>query len=301
VAVPTVSVILPTYNRKSLLLEALQSVFAQTYRDYEVIVVDDGSTDQTREALEPLFHAIRYISKPNGGEASARNRGIQEAQGGYVAFLDSDDLWEPRFLEVTTDYLGRHPDLGLVSTAWWTIPKGRREPRVRKPVLHGDLFPLLMRQSFISASAVVARRECFQRVGVFNESLEQAADYDMWLRIARAYPIAFLNTPLGRRRKHPGNISRNRLLLRKRALQIAEAHYDPARVSDAVYQRLRSELYISMGRAHLKLGEVEEAKTCFRQAAALTPYRPRPRRYLWMTILFGRWWGRPMWSEDHRA
>ncbi len=298
---PTVSVVIPTYNRKALLLEALQSVLAQTYRDYEVIVVDDGSTDHTREALEPLLPRIRYIAKPNGGEASARNRGIQEAQGDYVAFLDSDDLWEPAFLEVTTDYLSRHLDLGLVSTAWWTIPRGRREPRVRKPVLHGDLFPLLMRQSFISTSAVVARRECFHRVGFFHEGLEQAADYDMWLRIAHAYPIAFLNTPLGKRRKHPGNISRNRLLLRQRALQIVEAHYDPARVPKAVYQRLRSELYISMGRAHLTLGEVEEAKTCFRQAAALTPYRLRPRRYLWMTVLVGRWWRRPVWGEDRRG
>ena len=296
---PTVSVIIPTYNRRTLLLEALHSVFAQTHRDYEVIVVDDGSTDQTQEALQPLLERLRYISKPNGGEASARNRGIQEAQGGYVAFLDSDDLWEPKFLEVTTDYLGRYPDLGLVSTAWWTIPKGRREPRVRKPVLHGDLFPLLMHQSFISASAVVARRDCFQRVGLFNESLEQAADYEMWLRIAHAYPIAFLNIPLGRRRKHPGNISRNRLLLRKRALQIVEAHYDPARVSKATYQRLRSDLYISMGRAHLQLGEVEEAKACFRQAVALTPHRLRPRRYLWMTVLVKRWRGRPV-EEGHR-
>lgn len=288
---PNVSVVIPTYNRKTLLLEALVSVFAQTYQDYEVIVVDNESTDGTKEALAPFLGRIRYIRKSHGGEASGRNRGIREARLPYVAFLDSDDLWEADFLAITVTYLKENPEVGMVCTAWRTMPGGRREPRIRKRIVAGNLFPLLMRQSFVNNSAVVARRECFEKVGYFDENLPIATDYDMWLRFTSTYPVAFLNTPLVRRRKHPGNISRDRVLLREYALRVVESHYDPKKVPRSVYERLRSELYISMGRAHMKVGDVQRAKGCFRQAASVTPYRLRPLRYLWLAALAGRWRG----------
>ncbi len=285
---PTVSVIIPTYNRKALLRQALESVFAQSYRDFEVIVIDDGSTDGTEEALRPLFERIRYLSKPNGGPASARNRGIKEARGDYIAFLDSDDLWEPKFLEVTCDYLGRHDELAMVATGWRTLPEGKHRPRVAASLLHGDLFRRLIEQRFIRTSSVLARRAFMERVGGFNEGLEVAEDYDMWLRIARAYPVAFLNVPLSWGRKHSGNLSGDRLLGRLKELEVLESHYDAARVPARVFNKARSHAYISAGRCYMKLGRLGDAKACFEQALALTPYRFRPRRYLWRAKLLER-------------
>lgn len=285
--VPTVSVVIPTYNRRALLLEALASVFAQTYPDYEIIVVDNESTDGSREALTPFLDRIRYFPQAPS-VAIARNRGIREAKAPYVGFLDSDDLWEPDFLAITVRHLKENPKMGMICTASQDIPEGSRRRRIRKRVLVGDLFPLLFRQTLVNASAVVVRRECFEKVGYFDEKLATAEDYDMWLRLSSAFPIMFLNTPLVRRRKHPGNASRNRVLLRECALQVLESHYDSDRVSRSVYDRLRSELYISLGRAHSKLGDPEKARTCFRQAASVTPYRLRPRRYLFLAALAGK-------------
>lgn len=285
---PAVTVVIPTYNRKALLLQALDSVFAQTYPDYEIIVVDDESTDGTREALTPFLGRIRYIPKFHGGASSGRNRGIREARAPHVAFLDSDDLWEPDFLAITMTYLKENPEVAMVCTAWRTMPGGRRRPRIRKRLVVGNLFPLLFRQTFVRTSAVVARRECFEKVGYFDENLPVAEDYDMWLRLTFAFPITFLNAPLVRGREHPGRLSRNRVLLREYALRVVESHYDPTKVPRSVYDRLRSEIYVSMGRAHMKVGEIQRAKACFHQAADLTPYRLRPRRYLWLALLAGR-------------
>jgi glycosyltransferase involved in cell wall biosynthesis len=283
-----VTVIIPTFNRRKLVLEALASVFAQTFRDCEIVVVDDGSTDDTQEALAPFANRIRYVRKVNGGEASARNRGIQEAHTGHVAFLDSDDLWEPTFLETATKHLDRHPELGLVATACSGIPTGRDHPRIRRALLHGDLFRLLFCRNFITASAVLINGECFREVGFFNEDLDQATDYDMWLKIARAYPIAFLNKPLCRWREHAGNTSRHELRHRQCVLEIVASHFDPSRIPERMYKHRRSRLCVSLGRVYLKTGRIVEAQRCFREAIGLTPYRFRPWRYFWMTRLQGK-------------
>src|SRR3990170_2838516 len=113
---PKVSVIIPTYNREKYIVETLQSVFAQTFTDYEVIVIDDGSTDNTADVLRPYLDRIVYIRKPNGGQGSARNVGIKVAKGEYIAFLDSDDLWMPEKLELQVKYLDNNKDAGLVFT-----------------------------------------------------------------------------------------------------------------------------------------------------------------------------------------
>lgn len=281
----TVTVIIPSYNRKHLLGETLLSVFSQTFCDKEIIVVDDGSTDGTRAFLKAFEGRIRYVHKTNGGEASARNFGILQAHTPYLAFLDSDDLWEPTFLETTTKILGRHSELGLISTSCAVFPKGTTRPRSGTHFLKGDLFHRLFSHNFITTSAVVAKRECFEKVGTFNEGLDQAADYDMWLRIAASYPIALLNRPLCQWREHSGNISQHHLQHRQRVLQVVEANFDPTRISHWSFRQRRSRLLVSLGRAYLQLGQVPEAKKYFQRAMKLTPYRVRPWQYLGMAYL----------------
>lgn len=277
-AMATVTVIIPTYNRKTLLLEALRSVQAQTYTDYEIIVVDDGSTDDTGAAVASQAASIRYFWKPNGGEASARNYGIQCAKTDYVAFLDSDDSWTPDFLATTLSYLCRHPDIELVATGCSVVPGNVRRLRVAESLLHGDLFARLFMQNFITASAVVVQRRCLEAVGLFDESLDQATDYDMWLRIAKRYPIAFINQPLCLWRRHPGNISGRELSHRQRVLDVVMRHHDPSRLSRWAYTLRRSRLFGSMGRAYGRSGDIERAATCMIQALRLAPWRVRAWR-----------------------
>jgi glycosyltransferase involved in cell wall biosynthesis len=276
----SVTVVIPTFNRHGLLLEALSSVFAQSFQDYKLVVVDDGSTDGTHAVLEPFATRLRYISKPHGGEASARNRGVREADTGFIAFLDSDDLWEPEFLSATMSHFTDNPQLGLVSTGCVLVPDGARRPRFRTPLLQGDLFATLFWRNFIAASTVVVRRECLDTVGLFDETLDQATDYDLWLRIARKYPIAVLNRPLCRWRRHEGNVSHQELRHRQCVLRVIESHCHDGRISRRQSRLRRSRLNVSLGRAYLKLGRTIEAEKCFREAIALTPFRIRPLRYL---------------------
>ena len=281
----TVTVIIPSYNRKHFLGETLSSVFSQTFRPYEIIVVDDGSTDDTRAFLKTYEDQIRYVHKTHGGEASARNCGLSEASGEYIAFLDSDDLWEPSFLETTITHLEGHATLSLLGTACWVIPDRVRRPRLQEAFLKGDLFPLLFRKNIITASAVVSKRECFEEVGLFDENLDQATDYDMWLRIAKRYSIGFLNQPLCQWRRHPENVSHQQLRHRLCVLRVVQKHYDPSRIPSKLYRHRRSKLLVSLGRAYLKTNLVNQARGCFHEAVRLRPISIRPWQFYLSTLL----------------
>jgi len=272
-----VTIIIPTFNQHSFLLEALSSVFAQTFQNYKIVVVDDGSTDATRDVLSPYKDRLQYIWKENGGEARARNRGIREARSRFIAFLDHDDLWEPTFLETTIAHMERHPVLGLVSTGSVRMSDGKRHPGFRKGLLQGDLFPLLFHRNFITTSGVVVRRTSFDRVGLFDEPLGFGVDYDMWLRIAKAYPIALINKPLCKWRDHAGNISKNELLqLRKSVLQLIESYSTDRRISPKLSRSRRAQLMASLGCVYMKSDRISEAEACFRGALALAPFSLRP-------------------------
>jgi len=205
---PKVSVIIPTYNSAQFITETLESVFAQTYKDYEVIVVDDGSTDNTKEVLKPYMSKIRYIYKENGGPASARNVGIKNAQGEYIAFLDSDDLWLPEKLEKQVEYFKSDPDVALVFSD--CISFGDEELiRKRKRKYKGDVFLHLLRENFIPTLTVIAKKKCFDEVGYFDtdKSLISSEDYDMWLRIARSFKVGYIEEPLAKRRINRKSLS----------------------------------------------------------------------------------------------
>jgi len=211
-----VSIIIPTYNRADLLGDALSSVFAQCYRDFEVIVVDDGSTDNTAEVLRPLAEQdlIRYIHQKNAGEAAARNKGLLEARGRYIAFLDSDDLFEPEKLKLQTEFLQNHPEVGLVHSGYIKFDNAGNNLGYRDASwFSGSIYPqiLLYWTTLMAVDAVLIPRIVFEHVGLFNETLRTGPDLDMWRRIARRYPFAFINKSLARVRVHEGNISGNKM------------------------------------------------------------------------------------------
>ena len=194
---PQVSVIIPTYNRGWILKEAIDSVLAQDYKDFELIVVDDGSTDNTSEVLAPYGNDIRIFFQKNKGVSAARNRGITEASGQYIAFLDSDDLWLPRKLSTQIDFLNQMPDALICQTEEIWIRNGRRvNPKKRHKKPSGMIFEPSLELCLVSPSAVMIRRSLFDRVGEFDVTLPACEDYDLWLRISCRFPVHLIDTPL---------------------------------------------------------------------------------------------------------
>jgi teichuronic acid biosynthesis glycosyltransferase TuaG len=221
-----ISVIIPAYNSAKYIAEAIESVLNQTYPVLEVIVVDDGSTDDTAEivkkiASRPMTYElrpkIRYFYQDNRGPAAARNRGIREARGNYIAFLDSDDLWLPDKIEKQivlfdrSDYAMVYCDMSHVvngKTAYKSYLKGRGY----KYFGRGDIYDNLLRENFIFTPTVIMRRCILDKIKGFDEKFRICEDYKMWLSIAREYPIGYIDEPLVIRRRAEANITENRLL-----------------------------------------------------------------------------------------
>ena len=214
---PKVSIIIPTYNTANYISEAVDSALAQTYPDSEIIVVDDGSTDGTRQLLESYGHRIRYIYQDNQGVSTARNKGVQEAQGEYMAFLDADDIWYPdkimkevsvaeQNLQVPLFFSDAESfnEKGLLKSS--NMPprdalyeKGSFRYQISKTrlndgaVIQGDFYKDLLLGNFVTLSTAFIRKEYLEQAGGFNKGLSVNADYDLWLRISRTKPILCIN------------------------------------------------------------------------------------------------------------
>ena len=194
---PMVSVIIPTYNRAWTLAAAIDSVLFQEYENTELIVVDDGSTDDTPALLSGYRDRIRVIRQENQGVSSARNNGIRGAGGDLIALLDSDDRWLAGKLSAQVDFFTGHPDAPICQTQEIWIRNGVRVnpgKRHRKP--SGMIFSPSLALCLVSPSAVMFRRRLLSEVGMFDESLPACEDYDLWLRISRKYPIFLIDRPL---------------------------------------------------------------------------------------------------------
>ncbi len=194
---PAVTVVIPTFNRAERVVEAVQSVLEQTFRDFELVVVDDGSTDDTGARVARFRGQVRLIRQPNRGPSAARNRGVLESESPFLAFLDSDDLWLPRKLEKQMTWMASHSDrLVCYTDEIWIRGGVRVNPRKVHHKHGGTIFAHSLRLCIVSPSSVLMRREFFDRVGLFDESLPVAEDYDLWLRAAVHLRFGFLPEPL---------------------------------------------------------------------------------------------------------
>jgi glycosyltransferase involved in cell wall biosynthesis len=193
-----VSVIIPTFNRAHLVARAISSVLFQTFENYEILVVDDGSTDSTGKVVEQFGSRMRYIPLgSNHGVSAARNAGIRESSSSYIAFLDSDDYWLPEKLSSQMRFFRHNPEILICQTEELWIRRGRRvNPGKihRKP--SGHIFSPSLKMCLVSPSAVMMNRSLLDEAGLFDETLPACEDYDLWLRIASRYPIPLIVKPL---------------------------------------------------------------------------------------------------------
>ena len=204
-----VAVVLPSCNVETTLQRALDSVFIQTYTDFRVYAVDDGSSDRTLEVLAANADRCSYISQVHLGPAAARNRAIRMSNSPFIAFLDADDEWLPAKLERQIALLKDQPGVGLVSSFCLLGDSANESGRVpsRNVHLSGRLFRELIRNCFVFTPTVVVRRRCLEEVGLFRESLAVSEDFNLWLRIAARWRIAYLQEPLAVVHKGHGSLS----------------------------------------------------------------------------------------------
>tara|TARA_A100001011_G_scaffold144386_1_gene152551 strand:- start:12732 stop:13568 length:837 start_codon:yes stop_codon:yes gene_type:complete len=192
-----ISVIIPTYNRKHTLQRAIDSVLAQTFKPYEIIIVDDGSKDGTKEWLLQNYPSVQCIHQPNNGVSSARNKGIQISQGSWIALLDSDDEWMPEKLEYQSKFIEVNRDSSFCHTNEIWIRNGVRVNQMKKHKKYGgDIFKYCLDICRISPSSSIIKKDVFEEVGTFDESLTVCEDYDLWLRVTAKFNILFLDEPL---------------------------------------------------------------------------------------------------------
>ncbi len=191
-----VSVVIPVYNRAELVRRAIDSVLAQTRRPLEIIVVDDGSTDATLSVLTDYQGRIRLIRQEHRGVSAARNRGMRSARGQWIALLDSDDQWQPRKLEMAEDFSRTHPEYRIFQSQEIWIRNGRRvNPKKKHQKFGGWIFKQSLPLCIVSPSAVVFHKTILQQVGFFDESLPVCEDYDLWLRVAKQFPVGLDDRP----------------------------------------------------------------------------------------------------------
>lgn len=233
---PMVSIVIPTYNTGEYIQYTLESVFKQTYEDFEVIVVDDGSTDDTKEVLQVYMERIRYIYQENSGRSEARNTGIKAAKGKYVAFLDSDDLWTPGKLETQIDILEKNHDIdflfgdkqrfsndGRIIIHSMFKEKGYDEIFFGDSLYVRDAYKKLLDEPFIPTGTVIMKRDCFDEAGLFDKDI-YAEDWDFWLRVALFKNMAYANELWELERDRPGSGSKNLKAVYESNIKTIEKH-----------------------------------------------------------------------------
>jgi len=272
---PLVSVVIPTFNRAHLISDTLESVLNQTFRDFEIIVVDDGSTDNTPELIKGYGPQVRYIYQENSGQGAARNVGIHAACGDFIAFLDSDDLWLPSKLEAQMTQL-----LCSDSLFWAYCDMEMFDGQTGQTLgnysdtfkpYQGMVYKQLILGDFIASPTPLVRKDIFYFVGYFEEisSLKGREDWDLWLRIAAHYPIIYIPKVLARYRIHKGNLTGNEDVWKVHQSNVMVIERTSLYAPD-VYLRIRrcalAAQNIRTGRALAGLGYVKEARKMFIQA-----------------------------------
>ncbi len=288
---PLISVVIATYNRAALLGETLESVLRQSFKDFEIVVVDDGSTDDTPKLAQSYGHAIRYFRQENRGAAAARNLGFRLARAPWIAVQDSDDLSTPDHLQTLYDYVKRHPDCGMVfanggylegpeHNRQTIIPAAKSRKLAARRVRLRDLFE----KSIVRLQAALISKTAFEAVGGMNESFVICHDLDLFLRLTLNFPVGYVDRVVFRYRKHQGNISRHeeiRLLENIRVIEALMRDFPQARVAlgpKRVARRLAYRYY-RLAKGRWKRKQLPGARQAIGRAVLFCPFSAKYRYY----------------------
>lgn len=276
---PMVSVVIPAFNAQAYISTAVDSVLAQTLRDFELIVVDDGSSDGTGSVVQAYGGALRCLRQANGGVSRARNHGVAESRGRYVAFLDADDAWQPSKLARQVEALERHGAHGACYTAVTIVDEGMAaigEQRSGADLITRENLLVYGNLVLGGGSSLACTRDLLLATGGFDEALSLCADWEMWIRLANHTRFLYVDEPLVAYRALPGSMSRNPALLERDTLALLSKTLSPVIPSDAPLRaRAYSRQYRVLGGSYLQAGARRDALRCF-----LLSIRHDPRRAL---------------------
>ena len=285
-----VSICIPTYNRRDYLKQALASVFAQTYKDYEVVVVDDGSTDGTGEMIKQAGYSVRYYCQQNAGDAAARNRLVELARGQFISFLDSDDLLIPDAIERMMTVMDAHSEEVVVYGPYIAIDQNGNTCKMKRRKLYSGHIPQHLFESILVHSCgSLFPKKILKEAGGFDTSLPVCSDYALWLRLSLKYRFIALSKPTFKRRRHTGSLSKRTFANRKIELDILEKFYYDCDGKEFIprkiaMKRLSKEGYRA-GRCALREGLAETATSLLAQS-----FRRYPnfKSFIWWLIAGGR-------------
>jgi len=264
-----VSVIIPSYNCGKYIKEAIESVFSQTYKNFEIIVIDDDSTDDTEYSLKEYIGKITYFKQPHRGAASSRNEGLKRAKGDFIAFLDADDVWEKEKLEKQIKYLEEHPEAGMVYTDLYRIDMRTNRLLSRWsevfPVKEGFVFKDLIEKNFIQTSSTLMKKEVIECIGFFDETFKAYEDIDYWVRIAEKFKIGYIPEPLVKYRMFPGTLSQKPFWMAEGRLKVFEKHAH--KIEDERWKRkVLADIYSDFMIAHYLFNDMKKAREYFYKA-----------------------------------
>jgi glycosyltransferase involved in cell wall biosynthesis len=274
---PLVSIVIPNYNHAKYLSEAIQSVLGQTYRNFEIIVIDDGSTDNSREVVIQFGNQIRYIWQENRGLSAARNTGIHVAKGEFIGVLDADDMYEPDFLNTLVAILQANPDADAVYCGFQFVDMTNNLlPQVGVWEIPSDHFyDKLVDGNFLVPPCMLIRRHCYQDVGSFDESLRACEDWDMWLRIGGRYNVIGTAKILIRYRILPGSMSSDPIRMLNNRLAVIDKHFGTGSsnltFANTLPQRTRSWAYLTTTLEYLQYHDLDQAYRCLLTAFTINP------------------------------
>lgn len=244
-----VSIIIPTYNRSHLLLRSVQSILNQTYKEFEIIIVDDGSIDNTEEVIKTIRDPrIKYIKNlENKGACAARNTGIKAAKYEYIAFQDSDDEWCPEKLEKQMECFKKAaPNVGVVYTGFQRIKNDIKTyiPSPSIPKRSGNIHEILLNGNFVTTQVAIVKKECFDKVGMFDERLPRLQDWELWIRVSKYYCFEFIDEPLVKAYYQIDSISSNHGALIQAWELILEKHFN----SREINRKILSSQFFEIGK-----------------------------------------------------
>jgi glycosyltransferase involved in cell wall biosynthesis len=284
-ASPAISVVIATYNRANYLPATIDSVLHQSFKDFELIVVDDGSNDNTREVLEPYGSRVKYFYQPNSGASAARNLGVRHARGAWIAFQDSDDLSLPNHLASLYRYATKHPACGMVFGNGNYL-SGVAQSRGKKTIIEtakshalaekGVRLVDLFEKSILRLQAALISKQTYDHVGGHDESLRICMDLDLGLRVLMNFPVGYLDEELFSYRIHDGNIGRNEELRLTENIQVIEkliGDYPAARelIGRKLLARRLAYRYYRLAKGRWRHNHREAARQAIKQATRLRP------------------------------